>query len=160
MGALKISWGAPRGNGNTRASEKDLADTLDLNGMIEFAQEAESLGVHGLLMAIGFHLPDPIALIGALTRETKRIEYILAYRPGLLHPTLFVQVVNTLSWMSSNRVTLNLVAGISPAEQAYYGDFLAHDDRYQRSDEFLELLHRFWSEKQPLTHHGLSLIHI
>lgn len=154
MGALKISWGAPRGNGNTRASEKDLADTLDLNGMIEFAQEAESLGVHGLLMAIGFHLPDPIALIGALIRETKRIEYILAYRPGLLHPTLFVQVVNTLSWMSSNRVTLNLVAGISPAEQAYYGDFLAHDGRYQRSDEFLELLHRFWSEKQPLTHHG------
>jgi alkanesulfonate monooxygenase len=106
MDPLKISWGAPRGHGNTRASEKDLADMLDIDGMVSFAQEAASLGVEGILMAIGFHLPNPVPLIGALARETKRIEYILAYRPGLLHPTLFTQVVNTLSWISGNRVSL------------------------------------------------------
>lgn len=154
MNPLKFNWGAPRGSGNTLASEKDLADVLDLEGMIGFAQEAESLGIEGLLMAIGFHLPDPLPLIGALARETRSIDYILAYRPGLLSPTLFAQVVNTLSWISNNRVSLNLVAGISPEEQAYYGDFLAHDDRYRRSDEFLSLLHRFWSESTPISHQG------
>ncbi|WP_309476983.1 LLM class flavin-dependent oxidoreductase [Trinickia acidisoli] len=154
MKPLKINWGAPRGSGNTRASEKDLAHELDLDGLVSFAQEAEACGIDGLLMAIGFHLADPLPLIGALARETKRLNYILAYRPGLLSPTLFAQVVNTLSWMSNDRVSLNLVAGISPEEQGYYGDFLAHDDRYHRSEEFLSLLHRFWNESHPISHEG------
>lgn len=105
-------------------------------------------------MGISYHMPDPLPMIGALVRETKRVTFILAYRPGLLSPTLFTQVVNTVSWMSDGRISLNLVAGISPAEQAYYGDFLAHDARYARSNEFLDILHRFWNGESPLTYHG------
>src|SRR5450830_492080 len=91
---------------------------------------------------------------GALVRETSQVKFILAYRPGLLPPTLFTQIVNTVSWMSDKRIALNLVAGISPDEQAYYGDFVAHDGRYERTSEFLEILHRFWKGETPLTHHG------
>lgn len=151
---LRIHWCLPRGRGNTTASEKDLATELDLDGMVAFSQEAEALGIDSLLMGIGFHLPDPLPLIGALVRETKRVTFMLAYRPGLLPPTLFAQVVNTVSWMSDRRISLNIVAGISPVEQAYYGDFLQHDDRYRRTDEFLALLHRFWQGESPITHDG------
>ncbi|QCP54520.1 LLM class flavin-dependent oxidoreductase [Trinickia violacea] len=154
MKPLRIHWCLPRGRGNTRASEKDIATELDLEGMIAFSQEAETLGVDSLLMGIGFHLPDPLPLLGALAGETTRVKFLLAYRPGLLSPTLFSQVVNTVSWIADKRISLNIVAGISPEEQAYYGDFLPHDDRYRRADEFMSLLHRFWQGESPISCDG------
>jgi alkanesulfonate monooxygenase len=154
MRPLRIHWCAPRGDGNTKASEKDLANELNMDGMVDFVQEAEDLGIDSLLMGIGFHLPDPLPLIGALVRETRKVTFILAYRPGLLPPTLVAQVVNTISWMSNKRISLNIVAGISPEEQAYYGDYLLHDDRYRRTDEYLSVMHRFWRGESPISHEG------
>ncbi|MFF8599733.1 LLM class flavin-dependent oxidoreductase [Streptomyces sp. NPDC015232] len=151
---LKVHWCSPLDSGQQKASEKYQAGTLDFDGIVDFAREADALGVDSLLMGISYHMPDPLPMIGALVRATERVKFILAYRPGLLSPTLFTQVVNTVSWMSDGRISLNLVAGISPAEQAFYGDFLAHDDRYARSNEFLDICHRLWRGETPLSYQG------
>lgn len=148
-----MHWNSPL-SGQRKASGKYKTGRLDFDEIVEFAREADSLGVDSLLMGIGSHMPDPLPMLGALVRETQRVKFLLAYRPGLLSPTLFAQVVNTVSWMSDGRISLNLVAGTSPAEQAYYGDFLAHDERYERSNEFLEILHRFWAGESPLSFDG------
>ncbi|WJV50665.1 LLM class flavin-dependent oxidoreductase [Streptomyces flavofungini] len=150
---LRVHWNAPL-SGQRKASGKYRIGELDFDGIVDFAREADRLGVDSLLMGIGFHMPDPLPMLGALVRETRRVKFLLAYRPGLLPPTLFAQVVNTVSWMSDGRISLNLVAGTSPAEQAYYGDFLAHDERYARSNEFLDVLHRFWRGETPLSYEG------
>ncbi len=150
---LRVHWNSPL-SGQQKASGKYRIGELDFDGIVDFAQEADSLGVDSLLMGIGNHMPDPLPMLGALVRETKRVKFLLAYRPGLLPPTLFAQVVNTVSWMSDGRISLNLVAGTSPAEQAYYGDFLAHDERYARSNEFLDILHRLWRGETPLCYDG------
>ncbi|MFG2607149.1 LLM class flavin-dependent oxidoreductase [Streptomyces sp. NPDC048514] len=151
---LKVHWCSPLDSGQQKASDKYLTGQLDFDGIVDFAREADELGVDSLLMGISYHMPDPLPMIGALVRETKNVKFILAYRPGLLSPTLFAQVVNTVSWMSDGRISLNLVAGISPVEQGYYGDFLAHDDRYARTNEFLDILHRFWRGEKSITHTG------
>ncbi|MFG2311836.1 LLM class flavin-dependent oxidoreductase [Streptomyces sp. NPDC048566] len=162
-GELRVHWNSPL-SGQQKASGKYGTGQFDLDQIVEFAQEADELGVDSLLMGIGAHMPDPLPVLGALVRETERVKFLLAYRPGLLSPTLFAQVVNTISWMSDGRISLNLVAGTSPAEQAGYGDFLAHDERYARSNEFLDILHRFWRGETPLsydgTHHRLENAHI
>jgi len=56
-----------------------------------------------------------------------------------------VQQVNTLSCLIGGRVALNIVAGSSTAEQRGYGDFLEHDERYARADEYLEICNSFWA---------------
>lgn len=150
---LRVHWNSPL-SGQQKASGKYKTGQLDFDEIIDFAREADRLGVDSLLMGIGYHMPDPIPILGALVRETQRVKFLLAYRPGLLSPTLFAQVVNTVSWMSDGRISLNLVAGTSPAEQAYYGDFLAHDERYARSNEFLDILHRLWRNETPLSYEG------
>lgn len=150
---LRVHWNSPL-SGQRKAAGKYTLGRLDFDEIVEFAQEADSLGVDSLLMGIGFHMPDPLPMLGALVRETERVKFMLAYRPGLLSPTLFAQVINTVSWMSDGRISLNLVAGTSPAEQAYYGDYLAHDERYARSNEFLEILHRFWRNETPMNFEG------
>ncbi|TWF97118.1 LLM class flavin-dependent oxidoreductase [Kitasatospora viridis] len=153
-GELRFHWGSALDDGQKKSAERYDFRVLDLEGAIDFAREADKLGVESLLMAQSYDLPDPLPLLGALVRETENVKFILAYRPGLLSPTLFVQIVNTLSWMSGGRIALNLISGISPVEQGYYGDFVAHDGRHERSREFLHVLHELWRDDQPVNFEG------
>jgi alkanesulfonate monooxygenase len=73
-----------------------------------------------------------------------RITFIVAYRSGLMSPVTFVQQLNTLSALIDGRFSLNIVAGHSPDEQRAYGDFLDHDRRYERTDEFLAVCNALW----------------
>jgi alkanesulfonate monooxygenase len=154
MEPLRVHWCSPPDTGQATPTDKYKTGTLDMAEVIDFVQEAEELGVDSLLMGIAHYLPDPLPVVGALTQVTDRVKFMLAYRPGLLSPTLFAQVVNTLSWMSDDRISLNIVSGISPAEQAGYGDFLSHDQRYARCREFLEIIRGFWSGQSPLSYDG------
>jgi alkanesulfonate monooxygenase len=71
-----------------------------------------------------------------------------------MSPTLFAQQVNTFSTLASGRITLNMVAGHSPAEQLTYGDRVAHDARYERMKEYLTICGRFWSAEGPVNFSG------
>ena len=79
---------------------------------------------------------------------------MVAARPGLMSPTLFVQHVNTFSTLAQGRISLNIVAGHSPEEQRYYGDHLAHDDRYERLEEWLRICLAFWKGEGTVEHSG------
>src|SRR6266852_4644352 len=54
----------------------------------------------------------------------------------------------------NGRLSLNIVAGHSPEEQAYYGDMLPHGERYARTTEFLEVCRALWHRNVPVTYHG------
>jgi alkanesulfonate monooxygenase len=54
----------------------------------------------------------------------------------------------------TGRVSLNIVAGHSPLEQRYYGDYLAHHERYARTEEFLAICHAFWKNSGPVNFSG------
>ena len=49
---------------------------------------------------------------------------------------------------------INVVTGSSHVEQMRYGDHLVHDERYDRTDEFLEIVTRIWSADAPITYKG------
>jgi alkanesulfonate monooxygenase len=126
------------------ARERDDAALPDLAARTLFCRQAEESGIDSVLMSFGYYEPDTLLLAAALGLATERLRFIVAYRSGLLAPTTFVQQVNTLSALVAGRVSLNLVAGDSPEEQGYYGDFLSHDERYERTDEFLQVCKAFW----------------
>lgn len=109
-----------------------------------FCRHAEESGIDSLLVDFGFAKPDPMLLAAVLGRATEKIKFILAYRSGLFSPTMFVQQINTLSALVQGRILLNIVAGYSPEEQRAYGDFLSHDERYERTEEFLAACRSFW----------------
>jgi alkanesulfonate monooxygenase len=71
-----------------------------------------------------------------------------------MQPTTFVQQVNTLSGLIQGRIDLNIVAGSSTQEQHGYGDFLAHDERYARAEEFLAVCNAFWRANGEVDFHG------
>jgi alkanesulfonate monooxygenase len=126
----------------------------DVAGHIEFCRRAEDCGIESLLMAFGFTRPDPVTYSAALGRHTEKIKFLVAVRSGISSPTYFVQQVNTLSVLTGGRVAINIVAGRAPDEQRYYGDFLSHDERYERTDEFWSICHALWRDAGPVDFTG------
>lgn len=156
---LSIHWRMLQGGEQTtqtRSRGDSLAETglPDPGPQIDFCRRAETAGVHGLLTDVGAAKPDPIVLAAALGVATERVEFIVAYRSGSTSPTTFAQQINTLSSLLDGRVSLNIVAGHSPHEQAFYGDFLSHDERYARTEEFLAICHAFWRREGSVDYDG------
>lgn len=56
----------------------------------------------------------------------------------------------TLSVLTGGRVLVNIVAGRAPGEHRYYGDFLPHDQRHERTDEFWHFCHALWRGAGPV----------
>lgn len=116
----------------------------DMKGWVEFAQQAEASGIESILVSFSRYEPDTFMVSCALGRATNALKFIAAYRSGLMQPTTFVQQVNTISALIGGRIAINIVAGSSKAEQHGYGDYLEHDERYERAGEFLAICNSFW----------------
>lgn len=151
---LQFHWSLPMDGEKVKASQATVSGVPDVDAMIEFSKIAEEAGIESLLMPFGFHMPDPIPLIGILAPHTKRIKFLIAYRAGIISPTLFTQQLNTLSHFVRGRIALNMIAGTSPSEQAQYGDFANHDQRIKRAAEFLQICCNLWDSKEPVDFEG------
>lgn len=116
----------------------------DMEGWTRFARCAEETGIESVLLSFSRYEPDTMLVACAVGQVTTKLKSIVAYRSGLMQPATFVQQVNTLSALVGGRVAVNIVAGSSEAEQRGYGDFLSHDERYARTEEFLAVCHSFW----------------
>jgi len=159
MKAINFHWRLPHGGERANYTRAQGVDTLasalpEIDMQTSFCKEAEKYGFKGLLVDINYAKPDPVLLALALGMHTSKIEFIVACRSGLIPPTTYVQQLNTLSSLINGRFSLNVVAGHSPAEQRFYGDFLDHDERYARTDEFLALCRAFWETQQPIDFSG------
>jgi alkanesulfonate monooxygenase len=154
--ALRFHWSMSSAGEKWRGAKARAAQSgiVDLNAHLEFCRAAEDCNIESLLTAVGFHRPDPIALAAALGVLTSKIKFMVACRSGLFSPTAFVQQVNTISVLTQGRICLNIVGGHTPEEQRYYGDFLTHDDRYERTDEFLTICRSFWSDLPEVNFQG------
>jgi alkanesulfonate monooxygenase len=152
---LRFHWMLPKGGEVSMKTAQETSRVLttkstskaslpDMEGWLKFSRCAEEVGIESVLMSFSRYEPDTLVIAAALGQLTKKLKFIVAYRTGFMQPATFVQQVNTLSGLIQGRVALNIVAGSSTAEQRGYGDFLDHDERYARADEFLEVCHAFW----------------
>ena len=156
---LRFHWRLPYAGETSRLamaeqSSAALIGMPDPDLQADFCRQAEESGIDSLLVDFGFAKPDPMLLAAVLGRATCKIKFILAYRSGLFAPTMFVQQINTLSALIEGRILLNIVAGYSPEEQRAYGDFLSHDERYERTEEFLAACRAYWECNGPVNYAG------
>ena len=120
--------------------EETRPPTLDYLTLV--AQAAEQAGFESLLTPVGIGCLDPWVVCSAVAARTKRIGFILALRPTLASPTLIAQQAQGFVQIFGDRLTLNVVAGGDPAEQAAYRDHSDHDGRYAATDEVLQVIRK------------------
>ena len=115
--------------------------------LAEVARAADRLGFEGVLTPTGTWCEDAWLSSAALLAETERLKFLVAFRPGLVPPTLAAQQTATLQRFSGGRVLLNVVSGSDDAEQRRFGDYLSHDERYARTAEFLQIVTSVWTQE-------------
>lgn len=108
--------------------------------LAQIARAADDLGFTGVLTPTGTWCEDSWLVTAALLRETERLKYLVAFRPNSISPTLAAQKAATYQRLSGGRLLLNIVTGGEDSEQRRFGDWLDHDERYDRTDEFLAIL--------------------
>jgi alkanesulfonate monooxygenase len=117
----------------------------DIDYLGQIARSAEQLGFTGVLTPTGTWCEDAWLTTAALIGQTQRLKFLVAFRPGLISPTLAAQMSATFQRISRGRLLLNVVTGGEEHEQRRFGDFLPHDERYARTAEFLDVIRGAWT---------------
>lgn len=123
---------------------------------VEIARMAEAQGFAQLLYGMGFdnHALEAWTLATAVLTLTERIGAMVAVRPGFFSAPVLAKMAATLDHLCDGRLSLNVVTGGRPDEQAMYGDYLDHDARYRRTREFLDICRRLWASPLPFDYEG------
>jgi alkanesulfonate monooxygenase len=131
---------------NARASGTSAVSRQpDIDYLAQIARSAEQLGFTGVLTPTGTWCEDAWLVTSALISQTQRLKFLVAFRPGLASPTLAAQMAATYQRISRGRLLLNVVTGGDDTEQRRFGDHLTHDQRYERTGEFLDIVRGAWS---------------
>jgi len=121
--------------------------------LAQIARASDQLGFEAVLTPTGTWCEDSWLTTAALTRDTTRLKFLVAFRPGLVSPTLAAQQASTFQRISHGRLLINIVTGGDAVEQRRFGDWLDHDRRYDRTGEFISVLRGAWSG-EPFDFHG------
>jgi len=139
---LNVLWFLPTHGDGRHLGTGIGARELDIDYLRQVAQAADRLGYYGVLIPTGKSCEDSWLVASALAPVTKRLRYLVAVRPGLASPTLYGRMTATLDRISDGRLLINIVTGGDPVENAGDGIFLNHDERYEVTDEFLQVYRR------------------
>ena len=122
---------------------------FDKDYITRIARAHEAAGFDRLLVAHASDQPDGVLFTGLAGLSTEKIKFLRAHRPGFVSPTLAARKFATLNQLLDNRLAVHIVSGGSDAEQRRDGDYLDHDQRYARSEAFLDVVRDIWSNDQP-----------
>lgn len=132
----------------------DLAQTLE-KGLFDGIFLADVVGYYDvyqqgvdLTLREGIQLPvnNPWLLVSAMAAVTQHIGFGLTASVAAHHPYTFARDVSTLDQLSNGRIGWNIVTGyVDSGARGLGQDGLdAHDSRYDRAEDFLQLAYKLW----------------
>jgi FMN-dependent oxidoreductase (nitrilotriacetate monooxygenase family) len=134
----------------------DLALLLE-RGLFDGVFLADVLGVYdvygksataALKHAVQIPSNDPLLLIPAMAAVTRHLGFGVTFSLTYEHPYPFARRMSTLDHLSDGRIGWNIVTGYldSAAKNLGMEKQMAHDDRYDLADEYLEVLYKLWQK--------------
>ena len=153
---MKVHWFLPTGGDSrevlpTAATSHRRAPDHAYLGQV--AQACDSLGYDAMLTPCGTGCEDAWLTTASLLPLTRRIKFLVAFRPALLTPTLAAQMASTYQRMSGGRLLINIVTGAEDAELARFGIHSPKDERYAQTAEFIQVMRGAWGHR-PFDFHG------
>jgi alkanesulfonate monooxygenase len=147
---LDIHWFLPTG-GDSRdvlpSGPNPHRRRPDLDYLTQVAVACDQLGYGAVLTPCGTGCEDAWLATAALLGVTKRLKFLVAFRPTLLSPTLAAQMASTYQRISGGRLKINIVTGAEQAELAKFGIWEDKDTRYERTAEFLQIMKSAWNDE-------------
>ncbi|OWY26994.1 LLM class flavin-dependent oxidoreductase [Herbaspirillum robiniae] len=96
--------------------------------------------------SIQLPVDDPLLLISAMAAATEHLGFGITANLTYEAPFLFARRMSTLDHLTRGRVGWNIVTGYldSAARAMGLTEQLEHDQRYDRADEFMEVVYKLW----------------
>lgn len=151
---MRFGYWMPLGSGGFVISDlKQRTDwSLDYNAGL--AQQAEQLGFeYGLaparfIASHGWELQqEAITCTAVLAARTEALKLISAVHTGFWHPAMVAKMGATIDNFSKGRFAINILSGWFRDEFRIFGEpWLDHDERYRRSEEFIQVLKGLWTQ--------------
>ena len=150
-------WTHPRDNSvdyNTLEYWTGLAQTLE-RGLFDGLFIADIVGVYDVYQqsvdltlreAIQLPVNDPMLVVPAMAAATRHLGFGVTSNLSYEPPYLFARRMSTLDHLTRGRVGWNIVTGYLDSASRAMGlpGLEAHDQRYERADDYLELLYKLW----------------
>jgi len=127
---------------------------IDPAFVLSFTRAHEQAGFDRVLVGYSSSSADGIQIASYAAAHTDRINFLIAHRPGFVAPTLAARKFATFDCFYPGRAAVHIITGVSDGEQRSDGDDMAKADRYRRSDEYLEIMRRTWTEQEPFDFAG------
>ena len=127
---------------------------LDGDYVSDFARVHEESGFDAILIGHSSSSADGFLVAQHAAFHTDQIKILLAHRPGFSAPTQAARRIATLDNLIGGRLWVHIITGGVDADQRRDGDFLGHDERYRRTDEYLEVMRRVWTNDGPFDFDG------
>ncbi|KAF1048407.1 LLM class flavin-dependent oxidoreductase [Xylophilus sp.] len=136
----------PYWTGLARTLERGLFDGLfiaDIVGVYDVYQ-----GNVDVTLRESIQLPvnDPIVLVSAMAAATRHLGFGVTVNLTYEQPYLLARRFSTLDHLTHGRIGWNVVTGYldSAARAMGLKEQIAHDERYDRADEYLDVLYQLW----------------
>jgi FMN-dependent oxidoreductase (nitrilotriacetate monooxygenase family) len=150
-------WTHPRDHSteyNTIEYWTDQARTLE-RGLFDGFFLADIVGVYDVYGAnvditlresIQLPVNDPLLLVSAMAAVTRHLGFGVTVNLSYDAPYLLARRFSTLDHLTRGRIGWNIVTGYldSAARAMGLDEQLAHDERYERADEYMEVLYKLW----------------
>jgi alkanesulfonate monooxygenase len=142
-------------------STKDQSETrlstgpvIDKDYTRRFARAHEDAGFDRVLIGYASSQPDGLQVAAYAAAHTDRLGLLVAHRPGFVAPTLAARQFATLDQFTGGRIAVHVITGGNDAEQRRDGDRLGKDERYARTDEYLDIVKLAWTSQAPFSYDG------
>lgn len=134
--------------GLARLLEEGLFDGLFLADVLGIYDVHGSNGDAAIRNAVQVPLIDPMLLVPAMAAATRHLGFGVTCNLAWESPALMARRFSTLDHLTKGRIGWNIVTGYldSAARAMGLDRQMAHDDRYDLADEYMEILYRLWEE--------------
>ncbi|MHA7287528.1 dimethylsulfone monooxygenase SfnG [Arthrobacter sp. MDT3-44] len=152
---LKFAYWVPNVSGGLVVSTIEQRTSWDFDYNKKLARIAEDAGFEYALSQTRYaasygadkqHEATSFSL--ALLAATEKLKVIAAVHPGMWHPGVLAKYIITADHISNGRAAVNIVSGWLKDEFTNFGlEWLEHDERYVRTEEFIRVLRGLWTEQ-------------
>jgi alkanesulfonate monooxygenase len=127
---------------------------VDVDHIATAVRVHEQSGFDRVLTASSSSSPDSTILAAYAGLNTTRLGLMIAHRPGFIAPTIAARQFATLDQLTGGRVAIHIITGGDDIELAQDGSYIGKDERYARTDEYLDVLRKEWTQATPFDHQG------
>jgi len=134
--------------GLARLLEEGLFDGLFLADVLGIYDVHGGNGDAAIRNAVQVPLLDPMLLVPAMAAATRNLGFGVTCNLAWESPALLARRFSTLDHLTQGRIGWNIVTGYldSAARAMGLDRQMAHDDRYDLADEYMEIVYRLWEE--------------